>query len=141
MSEALRMAVLPHVSGVVLGGPYGAGSDNAGLGLFFCREIAWRAGGSIWLVSGDAVLGTRGDVSVADDREGTLIPRVQQGTPTVLDFSGIRFVTQSFVHALLHDVLRIPGSLVRLSFVGCTRSTREVLRAVAAYAASYRCIV
>ncbi len=74
-------------------------------------------------------------------REGLLIPHVQQGTPTVLGVSGVRFVTQSLVHALLHDVLRIPGSLLRLSFAGCTRSTRELLRAVAAYAASYRRIV
>lgn len=225
-AEALRLAILPHVSGVVAGGPYGAGSDNAGLGLFVCREIAWRASGSFWLASKDAVLGTRGDVAGHDDHEGTrnlyrsirpwpgtlvavdipvagtlsfqgvlsicrqlaqearaqsgaagldfmdeaseleagvelvaiapiaedidaarqlrderLLPRVRNGEPTVLDFGGIRFVTQSFAHALLNEVLRVPGSLVRLSFARCTRSTREVLRAVAGYAASYRRIV
>ena len=53
----------------------------------------------------------------------------------------MRSPTQSFIHALLSEVFKIPGSLVRLSFVNCTPSAREALKAVAAYAASYRQIV
>jgi len=56
----------------------------------------------------------------------------------VLDFGEVRFVTQSFVHALLNDAFRMPGSLVRLSFLNCSTSTKEAIAAVAAYSASYR---
>jgi hypothetical protein len=58
----------------------------------------------------------------------------------IIDFEGVRSPTQSFVHALLSEVFKIPGSLVRLSFLHCTPSAREVIKAVAAYA-SYRQIV
>jgi len=214
--ESLKLAVLPHVSGAFRAGTYSA-SENAGLGLFFTKEIAWRAGGTFWLVSGDSLLGVvendesaqsrhykqilrwngaavtvdlpekgvhdfasllglcrelavkarncsgAAGLDFLDDlpslegltvisvgtfhedvekaahiRDDTLIPAVTEGRLVVLDFGGARFVTQSFIHALLNDVLRIPGSLLRLSFVNCTASTREAITMVAAYAASYR---
>lgn len=65
-------------------------------------------------------------------------PLIAQGKTVLLDFKGTRFVTQSFVHALLHEVFRMDLSLVRLVFLNCTGSTEESIRAVAAYAASYR---
>ncbi|MFI5380085.1 MAG: STAS-like domain-containing protein, partial [Tepidisphaerales bacterium] len=71
-------------------------------------------------------------------RESVLVPRVAAGETIVLDFSDTRFVTQSFVHALLNSLLKKPGSLARISFVNCTNSTKEAIQAVAAYAASYR---
>ncbi len=59
--EALRLAVLPRTSGAAPPTTYeGSGDQNQGLGLFFTREIAWRAGGSLWLASGKALLGVRG---------------------------------------------------------------------------------
>ncbi|HQU45805.1 MAG TPA: hypothetical protein PK867_23525, partial [Pirellulales bacterium] len=54
-TEAVKLAVLPHVSGAF--GEGFAGSNNAGLGLFFTKEICWRSGGSFWIVSNDALLG------------------------------------------------------------------------------------
>ncbi len=225
--DALRLGVLPHSSGAAPAGPYGDSLRNAGLGLFTCKEIAWRAGGSFWLASGRALLGVRGDLDsvwqsepttpakvyrtiepwlgaavvvdfpvdgvadfagitrlwqgLADEArrmpgpsgvdfvsedvelpEGCLIlkvldfdedvgeaervrseqikPRVLAGEPTLLDFSGVRAPTQSFVHALLYETFVIPGSLLRLSFRGCTPTAREVVKAVAAYA-SYRQII
>ena len=223
--ESLRLAVLPHASGAQPTGPYG-GSENAGLGLFYAREIAWRARGSFWLASRTALLGIRGDLDAVweqDDPQpdrvyrkiepwpGTIVaidfpvdgitdfasilavcrdlaaearrmsgpagldfvsstqemesaftvrvrdfeennqvavrirdaeirPRVERGDTVVIDFSGVRSPTQSFVHALLAEVFRIPGSLVRLSFLDCSRPAREILKAVAAYA-SYRQIL
>lgn len=214
--EAAKLAVLPHASGApVTPGMYGS-SDNAGLGLFFCKEIAWRAGGSFWLVSSSSLLGVQGqdeagqhrvyrkinpwvgtsvtmhlpatgvfefadlvqacqdlatsaktssgkagldfldtmpegfdgecirvgefveNVEVASRmREATILPAVRDGRWVALDFTGVRFATQSFVHALVNDPLRVQGSLLRLSFVGCTRATKEAVRTVAAYAASY----
>ncbi|MBI3843802.1 MAG: DUF4325 domain-containing protein [Planctomycetes bacterium] len=214
--ESVKLALLPHVSGAVSVGPYGS-SDNAGLGLFFCKEICWRSGGSLWLGSFDALVGIRDNDESArkrvyrrinpwpgtfvvmdfpangvvdfgnllevcqslaadarrasgpaaldflahapelDDaetvrvvefvenveqagkvRDCVLMPRINDGKTVILDFLGIRFVTQSFAHALLNDVLRIPGSLMRLVFVNCTKATEQAIRTVAAYAASYR---
>lgn len=217
--EALKLAVLPHVSGAFRKGMYSA-SDNAGLGLFFTKEICWRAGGSFWLVSRKALLGVDGEDASGRDRiyrninawGGTsvtmhlpakgvhdfgnllhvcrtlaadarkesgsagldflierpdlddiefiqvgsfsedveqarsvrterIIPAMTRGELIVLDFAGARFATQSFVHALLNDAFQIPGSLCRLSFINCTGSTEEAIRAVAAYAASYQLCV
>lgn len=214
--EALKAAVLPHFSGAFKSGTYSA-SDNAGLGLFFTKEIAWRAGGSFYLVSGKDILsehaskdlepsrlytkvngriGTSVTVDIPIDRlvdfanllelcrelartarkspgeagldflrelpdidevavvhvgefsenveraaivrDNLLLPAMLNGDMVVLDFSGARFATQSFIHALLNDALKSPGSLTRLSFVNCTKSTEEAIRAVAAYAATYR---
>ena len=213
--EGLKLSVLPHVSGAFGAGSL-SGSDNAGLGLFFSKEICWRSGGSFWLLSGDALLGVNKNDASGSDRiyrklrrwDGTsvtidlpqsgirdfaetlstcrtlaaqarecsgtagldflsempelddlevirvghfkedveaaakirdeqLLPHLAKGGLAVLDFGGARFVTQSFVHALLHDVFRVPGSLLRLSFLNCTNSSEEAIRAVAAYAASY----
>lgn len=227
-AEALRLAVLPHSSGAPAVGPYGDSLRNAGLGLFTTREIAWRAGGTFWLASGNALLGARGDLEsvweahtptpgkiyrriekwpgtvvvidfpvdefpdfsdivgvatgLADEarrlsgpagvdflpddatedtagyhtitvalfeedvvqaetiRTEKLKPWVEQGQAVVVDFAGLRAPTQSFVHALLYDVFQVPGSLLRMSFRGCSKSTREVVKAVAAYA-SYRQIL
>lgn len=217
--ESLKLAVLPHVSGAFRQGVYSA-SENAGLGLFFVKEICWRSGGSFWLASQNSLLGVQEndesgktriyrtiqpwngtsvtmdlpetgvvdfaallgicrelasnarqssgpagldfltDLPEMDDiivikvgefdedvekaalvRDNEIMPNIRAGNMIVLDFSGTRFVTQSFVHALLNDAFRLPGSLVRLSFVNCTKSSEEAIAAVAAYAASYaQCI-
>ncbi|MBN2594273.1 MAG: hypothetical protein JXA81_12265 [Sedimentisphaerales bacterium] len=214
--EGLKLALLPHVSGAFRHGMYSA-SENAGLGLFFTKEICWRSGGSFWIASNRALIGVTDneasgnqriyrqinnwqgtsvtmdlpatgvvdfggllevcrslateaqkcsgpsgldflveipeldglqiisvgdfneDVEVAANvRKNKLLPAVMNGELVVLDFAGSRFATQSFIHALLNDVFRVPASLCRLSFVNCTRSTEEAIRAVAAYSASYR---
>jgi anti-anti-sigma regulatory factor len=217
--EALKFSLLPHVSGAIPGGMYHE-SVNAGLGLFFSKEICWRAGGSFWIASRRALIGIKEEdlpgrnrvyrnintwpgtlvaLDFPDDgvpnfdafleicrnlaakareasgpsgldflasvpemdgihvvhvkdfledvehaakiRESVLMPKVAAGEPVALDFSGTRFVTQSFVHALLNSILKKPGSLARISFVNCTNSTKQAIQAVAAYAASYRQIV
>ncbi|MBN2317165.1 MAG: sensor histidine kinase [Sedimentisphaerales bacterium] len=214
--EGLKLAILPHVSGAFRHGMYSA-SENAGLGLFFTKEICWRAGGTFWLASKRALLGVTENEAVGMERvyrrintwDGTSVtmdlpatgvvdfggllslcrtlaaeaqkcsgpaaldfltevpelkglkiisvgdfnedveaaatvrnneitPTVKNGNMVVLDFKGSRFATQSFIHALLNDVFRLPASILRLSFVNCTRPTEEAIRAVAAYAASYR---
>jgi hypothetical protein len=50
---ALRWSVLPHVSGTFAPGAYQSMSNNAGLGLFFIREIVSRGCGSFFLGSGN----------------------------------------------------------------------------------------
>ncbi len=224
--EAAKLAVLPHASGspeLPLRAQFrdelrpDSSPENAGLGLFFCKEIAWRARGAFWLASHSALLGVTGadpaaqqrvyrrintwegtsvtmhfpvdgvvdftdllricqnlsraarsssgeagldfiddlpedfdgeripiasfleDVEqAADVRRSRMLPAVNEGRWVVLDFEGVRFATQSFVHALIYQALHIQGSLLRLSFMNCTRATEEAVRTVAAYAASYR---
>lgn len=214
--EAARLAVLPHVSGALPQGTY-AGLENAGLGLFFCKEIACRSGGSFWLASGKALIGFadrddedveriyRGieqwpgtvvvvhlpangihtfegvlrvcrdladrartkpghqavdfmskDADVPDIevftvkgiaenvelakqlKERALLPKVNNGEMLIIDWEGVRFVTQSFVHALLSDVFKVRGSLTRLSFRNCNNSVEESIRMVAAYSTTFR---
>ena len=53
---ALKFALLPHVSGTFRPYAYASMSDNAGLGLFFIKEIATRSGGGFFLGSGDALV-------------------------------------------------------------------------------------
>lgn len=50
--KAVRFAMLPHVSGTFAPGAYESMKDNAGLGLFFIKEIASRAHGGFFLGSG-----------------------------------------------------------------------------------------
>ncbi len=73
-------------------------------------------------------------------REEQIRPRLEAGDTVWIDFEGVRSPTQSFVHALLAEMFKIPGSLVRMSFLNCTPSAREIVKAVATYA-SYKQIV
>jgi hypothetical protein len=59
--KAVRFAMLPHVSGTFESGAYQAMKDNAGLGLFFIREIATKAGGGFFLGSGKMLADIWGD--------------------------------------------------------------------------------
>lgn len=217
--ESLKLSVLPHVSGAFQQNTYSA-SDNAGLGLFFTKEICWRTNGRFWIASKDALMGiekndesctdriykqinswrgtlvamdfpaqgvvdfsnllqlcrelaaqareSRGragldfidgnididdakiinvhefveDVEIASKiRESTILPAIKSGETIILDFGKERFVTQSFVHALLKEAFNVEGSLTRISFINCTKSTEEAIRTVAAYSASYRMII
>jgi hypothetical protein len=89
--EALRLATLPHASGAEPAGPYG-GAENAGIGLFYAREIAWRSGGSMWFCSGNALLGVRGDRADLWEERDPAPDRVYRriegwpGTVVVVDF-------------------------------------------------------
>jgi hypothetical protein len=78
--------------------------------------------------------------TAAKIRTQEIRPRIEKGQGVIIDFKGLRAPTQSFVHALLYEVLRMPGGLVGLSFRNCTASAQEVIKAVAAYA-TYRQIV
>ena len=51
-----------------------------------------------------------------------------------LDFRGVDFATQSFIHALLSAVVRKdPTDLDRLRFVNCSGSVREIVEIVVQY--------
>jgi anti-sigma regulatory factor (Ser/Thr protein kinase) len=214
--KALKFAVQPHVSGTFAPGAYAAMHENAGLGLFFIRQIASLSGGSIQLASGSCLTDIWGDNegrqqrrvygaarggwpgtfavlqlkkdSIADfdgvlhvcrqlaeaarkdprelwldfldevpDIEGLVVVRVAEfeenveeatrvreevmgpalraGQLAILDFEGIPFVTQSFIHALMYKILREDHSFAAgLSIANCSKSTREAILVVAGYA-------
>lgn len=217
--KAIKLATLPHVSRTFKPGGYTSMSDNAGLGLFFIKQIASLSGGSFFLGSKDALVDIWGDmegqqkkayrvakaggwpgtfaylqlrrdtiaefdglltvcrrlaaeaqkypaelaldfiegipdlgdldelviVSVRDFeedveqaakiRDDELLPSMKAGTMVVLDFEGVKFATQSFVHALMYKVIRDGQNIgSTLSIANCSRATREAVIAVAAYA-------
>ena len=218
--RAIKLATLPHVSRTFKPGGYTRMHDNAGLGLFFIRQIASLSGGSFFLGSHkglvdiwgerdgfqkkdyvqareggwpgtfaylqlrrdtigefDAVLTTcrklaaeaqrypaelaldfiEGIPDLGEDkdellvitvkafeenveeaariREEEVLPSMSSGTMVVVDFEGVKFATQSFVHALMYKVIR-DGQQIgsTLSIANCSRSTREAVMSVAAYA-------
>lgn len=217
--QALKLATLPHVSRTFKPGGYTSMSDNAGLGLFFIKQITSLSKGSFFLGSKDALVDIWGDkegqqkklywhakaggwpgtfaylqlrkdtiaefdslltvcrrlaaeaqkypselaldfiegipdlgnldelviVSVkvfeedveqaAKIRDDELLPSMKAGTMVVLDFEGVQFATQSFVHALMYKVIRDGQNIgSTLSIANCSKSTREAVMAVAAYA-------
>lgn len=214
--KALKFATQPHVSGTFSPNAYAQMRENAGLGLFFIKQIATLSGGGFFLASGKFLENIWGDaegrqrkkyrdarndgwpgtfavlqlkretivdfdsvlhvcrklaeqarkdptelsLDFLDDipalaglvvvrvgefeenveeaarvRDSIIEPSLAEGKIVVLDFSGIRFATQSFVHALMYKILRDSLHIASgLSIANCTRSTREAILAVAGYA-------
>ena len=214
--KAVKFATQPHVSGTFKAGAYSEMKENAGLGLFFIKQIASLSGGGFFLGSGkvlsdiwgdnegnqkkmykttsksgwkgtfallqlrkdsigdfDAVLHTcrklaeeaRKDPSTLnldfieeipdideleviqvaafeEDVEKASVIRdeiievsLANGKLVVLDFTDIKFATQSFIHALIYKLLRDSKHIsTGLSIANCTGSTREAILAVAGYA-------
>jgi hypothetical protein len=60
---------------------------------------------------------------------------VKAGEAVVLDFAGVNLVTQSFVHALISDVLRSEGErgLDHLVFDHCNEGVRGIVETVVQY--------
>lgn len=214
--KALKFSTQPHVSRTFGPAVYSSMKDNAGLGLFFIKQIASLSGGSFFLGSKDALVDIWGDQegkqkklykvaraggwpgtfaylqlrrdtiaefdailstcrelaaearkypselaldfieetpeidelivvevrkfeedveTAAEIRETLILPSVNSGKMVVIDFSGVKFATQSFVHALMYKVIRDGQQIgATLSIANCTNSTREAVMAVAAYA-------
>jgi hypothetical protein len=68
-------------------------------------------------------------------REQVIKPQVSKGCDVSLDFEGVTLVTQSFIHALISDVLRTFGedSLDRLNFVNCGDVVKGIVSTVIQY--------
>src|SRR5438270_14072136 len=77
-----------------------------------------------------------GDKDVATAlREDKIKPILSAGRPLVLDFGGVEFATQSFIHALVSQLIRSDdfNALSLLTFENCTPSLRELIEIVADY--------
>lgn len=70
-----------------------------------------------------------------DMRLNEIIPLLDKGETVILDFAGVDSTTQSFVHALVSDILRSNGVeiLDRLQFRNCSPTVREIVSIVVEY--------
>jgi STAS-like domain of unknown function (DUF4325) len=68
-------------------------------------------------------------------REEFIKPTVARGCAITLDFEGVTLVTQSFIHALISDVLRASGESVLsfLEFKNCAEVVRGIISTVVQY--------
>lgn len=68
-------------------------------------------------------------------RLNKIIPALNVQENVVLNFEGINAATQSFVHALLSDIIRHYGSdiLDRINFDGCTEEVKKMIVIVTEY--------
>ncbi len=64
-----------------------------------------------------------------------IIPALEKGQDVILDFKNIEATTQSFVHALISDLIRKYGHdvLDRISFKSCNQTTQKIIMIVTEY--------
>lgn len=70
-----------------------------------------------------------------DIRLGQIVPALEKGHEVMLDFAGIDSATQSFVHALISDVIRKFGAdvLDKLGFKSCNETVKKIINIVTSY--------
>lgn len=64
-----------------------------------------------------------------------IIPALEENEDVILDFEKVDAATQSFVHALISDVLRKFGDEVldRISFKSCSNTVQKIIGIVVDY--------
>ena len=70
-----------------------------------------------------------------DLRLKTLIPEIEKKNLIILDFNGVNDATQSFLHALLSDIIRKKGinSLDFIDFKNCNPTIQTIVTIVINY--------
>ena len=68
-------------------------------------------------------------------KQDQIIPALNREEDVVLDFSGVDSATQSFMHALLSDVIRQfgIGILQKIYFKNCNPVVKEIIKIVTEY--------
>jgi len=68
-------------------------------------------------------------------RRDKIIPELDANEEVVLDFEGVESATQSFIHALISDLIRSygPEILDRISFKNCNEITQKIIQIVVEY--------
>jgi hypothetical protein len=68
-------------------------------------------------------------------REQQLEPALVTGEPVTLDFDGVELATQSFIHALISDLVRSDNfdALDLLTFKNCNENVRTIVSIVCDY--------
>ena len=64
-----------------------------------------------------------------------MIPAIDQGEKIILDFKNIDSATQSFIHALISDLIRNYGGEVldKISFKNCNETIQKIINIVVDY--------
>jgi hypothetical protein len=70
-----------------------------------------------------------------DIRLTEIVPALAKNEEVTLDFAGVDGTTQSFIHALISDLLRKYGSdvLDRVEFKSCNDTVRKIITIVVDY--------
>lgn len=70
-----------------------------------------------------------------DLRLNQILPALEKKEEVLLDFAGVDGTTQSFIHALISDLLRRYGSdvLDRIEFKSCNDTVRKIITIVVDY--------
>lgn len=70
-----------------------------------------------------------------DIRIKKIIPALKKNQEIILDFDGIDSATQSFIHALISDLIRNYGIevLEKISFKSCTETIKKIINIVVDY--------
>jgi len=70
-----------------------------------------------------------------DIRLNHIIPALDRNEEVIIDFEGIDATTQSFIHALISDLIRKYGNdvLDRIYFRNCNESVKKIVGIVADY--------
>ncbi len=68
-------------------------------------------------------------------RLSEIIPSLENGEEVALDFSRVDATTQSFIHALISDLIRKYGGeiLNRIEFKSCNETVRKIITIVVDY--------
>lgn len=68
-------------------------------------------------------------------REEVLRPALESGEDVTVDFDGVALATQSFVHALISDLVRNEelDALDRILFINCDADVRTIISIVVEY--------
>lgn len=71
-----------------------------------------------------------------DLRLNQIIPALDKNEDVILDFDGIDSTTQSFIHALISDLIRKYGNdvLDRIYFKNCGKTVKKIINIVVSYA-------
>ncbi len=64
-----------------------------------------------------------------------IVPALRDNKRVILDFSGVSSTTQSFVHALISELIRDfgPGVLSRVAFKSCNDTVKQLVSIVTEY--------
>ncbi len=70
-----------------------------------------------------------------DIRLNKLIPALEKGETIVLDFENVDGATQSFIHALISDLMRKYGNAVldKIQFKSCNGTVKAIISIVVDY--------
>ncbi|MCK5178001.1 MAG: STAS-like domain-containing protein [Candidatus Omnitrophica bacterium] len=70
-----------------------------------------------------------------DIRLKDLVPALENSENIILDFAGVDAANQSFIHALISDLLRKYGILIldRIEFKSCNAKVRKIIEIVTEY--------